>query len=356
MRRIGRSIWFVAALLSSGAAEAEPFQLGVILPLSGEAAIYGRACQNGVELALRGPNAGELQVVYEDDANTPKNTLNAFSKLTTQNGVGGVLIWSSPTANAVAPLADRQRIPIIAIASDAKVVEGRKYAVNLWVTPEQEAETLHEELQRRGIDSVARITSIQDGTISIRNAFDRVVGKEVKLLLDEEYAADARDYRPFLIKAKARHDLDAVIVNLFVGQVGLFARQARELGMNLPLIGIETFEDEGQVKLSQGALVGQWYVQADDPSGEFLKLYRERFPEASPVTAANCHDAVLMVADAHSKGIPLNQYLHTVRDFNGALGTYSATTDNKFSLPAIVKVVTQTGFERVTVPGSESAR
>ena len=104
----------------------------------------------------------------------------------------------------------------------------------------------------------------------------------------------------------------------------------------------------------QGALIGQWYIQADDPSGEFLKLYGERYPGASPVTAANCHDAVLMAADAKVKGVALNDHLHNLKDFKGALGVYSSTSDNKFTLPATAKIITSTGFERLPGVGSNA--
>jgi len=41
------------------------------------------------------------------------------------------------------------------------------------------------------------------------------------------------------------------------------------------------------------------------------------------------------------------QFLHTVKDFNGALGTYSASGDNRFTLPAAIKVITADGFKKI---------
>ena len=43
----------------------------------------------------------------------------------------------------------------------------------------------------------------------------------------------------------------------------------------------------------------------------------------------------------------INRFLHTVKDFTGVMGTYSATEKNNFTLPAAVKVVTRDGFKKL---------
>jgi len=74
------------------------------------------------------------------------------------------------------------------------------------------------------------------------------------------YTVESRDFRPFINKLKTKKDLDAIFVELFFGQPGLFAKQAKELGVKLPLFNVETFEDINELKLSEGALVGHWYT------------------------------------------------------------------------------------------------
>ena len=43
----------------------------------------------------------------------------------------------------------------------------------------------------------------------------------------------------------------------------------------------------------------------------------------------------------------INTTLHTLRDFHGALGTYSASGDNRFTLPTAIKIVTEGGFQKL---------
>ena len=348
---------FLAAVLSWGAcvhAEDQPrMKIGAILALSGESGSTGAACRRGIEMALdeMPPHLkGRLEVAIEDDGNLPRNTVSAFDKLTGSGGVDAILSFLSNSSKAISHLAEAKRIPMIAIASDAELVKNRRYTFLLWVTPEQEVKALKRELECRGYRRVARISAIQPGILSLKQIYDREIGNHPQIVLDQEVSPQERDFRAFLTRLRTLKDVDAVFVNLFFGQVGLFAAQAREMGIGAPLFNVESFEDPAQVQLAKGALEGQWYVQADDPEGDFLQRFQKRFPGETFYTAANCHDAVGLAAAALEAGRAprgFGGFLAEVRDFKGALGTYSASGDNRFSLPATVKVVSSGGFRKL---------
>ena len=131
----------------------------------------------------------------------------------------------------------------------------------------------------------------------------------------------------------------------------MFAKQTRQMGLNLPLFSFELFEDPAEVKASDGTLIGQWYTSADDPDGEFTKKYMQRFPGASMYASANGYDTARLIAaalKAGQGGKDTYKYLASLKDFSdGVMGTYSVTEDHRFTLPAGVKVVTKDGFEKV---------
>lgn len=343
----------IAAIVLATISSAEENNVGVMLPLTGQTAYIGNACQNGIALALESLPAAvrqRLNVLYEDDQMQAKNAVSAFNKLTSTYSLYALISLSSGTAKAVAPLAESKRLPLIAIASDPEVVRDRTHVVTYWVTPEAEAARLFVELKKNGITKIARVNGLHAAFESFRRAFDQANNKQVEVLLDEEFQPEVMDFRTVISKIKARPEIQAIFVNLYFGQVGPFTRQARELGVTLPFFGIENFEDENEVKTSQGAMLGSWYIQADDGDTNFLATYAKRFPGKSLFFAANCHDSVLLIADSIKKNLnseELNRFLHTVKDFHAALGTFSATGDNRFSIGAIVKKVTGHGFERV---------
>ncbi len=150
-------------------------KLGVILPLSGEAASVGEAVKNGISIGLQKLPAdirSKIELIYEDDRLAPLNTISAFHRLDSVQKVDIILNVSSGTANALAPISEQNKIPLIAIATDPAVVKGRKYAVNFWVTPEEEARVMVPEVLKRGYKNIARIITVQDFAISLKSHFE----------------------------------------------------------------------------------------------------------------------------------------------------------------------------------------
>ncbi len=328
-------------------------QVGIILPLSGAGASVGDAIRNGMTIGLEQLDAGvrkRIEVFYEDDALLPKNTVVAFQKLVATNKVDLVICAGSAAGKAIAPLAEQLRIPLIAIASDHEIVRDRTHVVNFWVTPEEEVRVLVPEMVRRNYKKVAIISATHDGPISIMKNFDQMNQGKFEVVLAEDYPQEARDFRAFIAKLRTKEQVDAILILLYAGQNGLFAKQLRQQKLDIPLIGVEFFEDADEVKSSEGALVGHWFVNYDEPNDEFMKKFKERFPNSSTMAAGNGHDVILLIGAAvakDSKREALNTFLHTVSNFSGALGTFSASGDNRFTLPAAVKIVTDDGFKKV---------
>ncbi len=298
---------------------------------------------------LSAETKSKLDIRFEDDGLVPKNTIAAFNKMQADGGVDLVLTFSSGVSKPLAAITEQKKITLIAIASDFNIVKGRDYAFNFWITPDEAVKVQIEEAQKRGYKNIARISAVHDGLLDYKNTFDQKNQGKFNLVLDEEYPPDTKDFKPFLSKLKAKN-FDALMIALLPGQIGLCAKQARQFGIKQELFGVELFEDFNEVKASGGTLVGQWYVNNDEPDTEFSQLYAKRFPKSSTYASANGHDFPLLLAAALERGYNaknINQFFKTLKDFKGALGTYSASGDQRFTLPAAIKIVTKDGFEKV---------
>ena len=354
---------FAAYFLHGAACLADPdaAKIGIILPMTGEAASIGETVKNAMLLALEDLPAAtrsKLDLTWEDDACEPKNSISALLRLERERHLDALFNVSSGTGKALAPVAEQQHLPFLSIASDFEIASGKDYVTLLWVAPEDEVKTLIPEAVRRGYKNIARITTVQSGMLAMKTAFDALNASRLKVLLDEDYPADIKDFRSFLAKVRANKNIDAVLVLLMPGQSGLFARQARASVIKLPLFAIEIFEDASEVADSGGALIGQWYVNADDPSEEFFRRFRQRYPNSSLFGAAAGYDAMKLLGAAVDRGTSrenINRYLHTVKNFPGALGVFSSSGDNRFTLPAAVKEVTPDGFRKLSATPSETA-
>ncbi len=342
-----------------GAPSDNKIKIGVITSLSGDAASIGTAIKNGLTLAFdKMPREvrDRIELNFEDDALDPKKTIAAYNKLISTEDIDILVTSSSGTSKAIAPINEQHGLPMIAIATAPEIVANRRHVVNFWVTPEEEVRVLLPEAERRGYKQIARLVTTHEFPISVKQKFDEQNRGRIRVVLDEEYPPDIKDFKPYITKLKVQQSkTDGVLLILMPGQLGVFAKEARQAGITIPLFGLETFEDGDEVKSSNGALIGQWYVNGDDPNGSFLTEYRSKFKDASIFGAPNAHDIMMLIAAAvQGSGTAgnyrerINDFLHSVKNFSGALGSYSASGDNRFTLPAAVKIVTANGFEKYT--------
>lgn len=109
--------------------QANVVKIGAILPLTGDAAQYGKACQRGMDFAAEQLNARNdangktLSIVYEDSQAVPTAAVSAINKLIAVDGVKLVIgdMFSSTTL-AIAPIAQRKHIVLISPTASAQAI------------------------------------------------------------------------------------------------------------------------------------------------------------------------------------------------------------------------------------------
>ncbi len=335
----------------------DTFKIGVVIPLSGGAATYGERIRKALLFAydrLPDPQAKKIELLFEDDQLQSTRSVSAFQKLSTIDQVDAVVTFASGAGNALSPLAEQKQIPLIAIgASDFNVVKGRSYVFTHWVMPELEAREMANEIKKRNYKRIAIVFSEQEGLLAFRTALHKELadlGLKDRLVLDETFVQSETDFKSSITKIKAK-DADAALIALMPGAVSAFTKQARQLGFKGDFVGFECFEDEAEVKAADGTLLNQWYVNADEGTEQFLNEYKQANQEAAGLASSNAYDTMMLLAEAFSlHGKDRNKvanHLKTVQNFRGAAGTYSASGDNRFELPAAVKIVRESGFERL---------
>lgn len=351
--KIGLLFFSFLVFLSNALAEAPRYRVGIILPLTGDVANFGLAMKNGFLMGfekLPPEVQSRISYIIEDDGMQAKNSVAAYTKLKTTDDINFLLSVSSGVGNALAPILERDRITMISIASDSKISKGKEHVFNFLVTPETEAKAVYQEVLRRGYKRIARINTVHDGAFSESDAFDTENNNhEIEIVLDEAYPIEIKDFKTYITKLKKIGKIDALLVNLFPGQLGVFAKQLRQFGFQQTMFGFELFEDPNDVKVSEGGLIGSWYATYAE-NDDFTETYMKRYPGLSSFGASNAHDVALLLGEAIKKNIPPEQFntmLKTLKDFTGALGTYSATGDNRFTMPSEIKVVTKDGFKRL---------
>lgn len=333
------------------------YRIGVILPLSGQVASMGSYVRRGIDLAVADlPEASKakIELFYEDDQFDPNKTLSAYRKLSGSPGIDAVFTILSPPANALGPLTEQNKQILMAIgASDATIAVGKQYSFIHWVIPAVLGENLVRELRRRDYKKIAFLTAEVTGAIAdVDGAVDaaQAAGLKDRIIFQDTFPKEQTDYRTIIAKLRQKQ-ADAVVAVFFAGALSSFTKQCAAANLPADILGMETFEDENEVKAAQGTLLGKRYVNASDPADWFVEKYKKQYGEHPGWGSANGYDTLRLIADAVSAAgtdnARIRDFLRAVKDYEGAAGKYSASGDNRFTLPATLKVITEQGFEKV---------
>jgi ABC-type branched-subunit amino acid transport system substrate-binding protein len=265
------------------------------------------AYRHGIELADVGPKA---TFVYEDDGFLPAKSVSAFRKLLEVDKIAAVLVGDTVTAQAVAPIALRQKIPLLAWASGAKFANN-PYVLQLWTADEKDLSFMGNEIKRRGYKRLALFTSTHTYTA----AWARALTQQYPGSVWEDFSTNPDGFQSSIMKAKAG-GFDAIGVCLSGGLNGRFAKQLRNLGFDTPLFGCNFIEASADIEAAEGAFDGVWFT-APKLSPEFMTAYKTRFGFTDHViSAAVFHDAALLVTDTKDKPFAISG-LREVKDDGG---------------------------------------
>ena len=342
------------AILSDLAAEEHRYRIGAIIPLSGQLASMGNYVHHGIELGLASlppEQRARIEVVFEDDQFDPRKTLAAYQKLSLEKPLDAVIVVGSAPALALAPVTERNKEILIAVgASDPTVVKERRFTFTHWITPKMLGERLAQELLSRNFQRIAFLTTATAGAIADMDAAMEALWRkkaDSRVIVNERFLQEQTDFRTTIAKLAAKNP-DVVVLALAPGSLSSFVKQARELKLPGEIAGVETFENEAEVKAAEGALTGAWYVNASDPSDKFIRQYKESNGEYPGWASANGYDAITLLAQAvyanGEESEKIRNFLYDLKDFKGAAGQYSASGDGRFLLPPALKRVTEAGF------------
>lgn len=320
------------------AEESRSIKVGVSLALSGPLSSAGTAIKDGMLLANATTAVKDrVEFIFEDDGFVAKNTVSIIKKFIEVDKVNCLVVFGSSTSLAVAEIAERARIPLIAIALSEKISDGKHYVMRHLRPAKSENELIAREVKRRKYKSVAVVSAIQEAMLALKEYF--IESAPTNIEIAEEFLPSETDFRSLASRIKAKN-IDAVYILLFSPQISAFTKQLKQIGYGGEFFGAGQVAVQDEIDASQGAMEGTWFAAGDDRSaGAFYKEYQARFGGLPPSELAlNGYD-IAMILFAGSNTPDLNGYLHNLRDFTGALGTYSANSENGFNLPVILKTI-----------------
>ncbi|MDI6740801.1 MAG: ABC transporter substrate-binding protein [Candidatus Edwardsbacteria bacterium] len=305
------------ALLASCGPQTKEIRIGGVGPLTGEAATFGLSTQQGVQLAVDERNsAGGLlgkpvKLVFADDKGDPTEGATVYTKLIEQDRVCAVVgTVMSKVSLAGAPICQAGRIPMISPTStNPKVTEVGDYIFRAcFIDPFQGtvgAKFAYADLKARRAGAIFDVGNDYTKGLAefFRATFTELGGQVVAF---EGHPSGATDFKAQLTKIIALKP-DLIYIPDYYNDVGLIARQARELGFKGPLLGGDGWDSPklteiGGRDVENGFFTNHFSKDDARPLVQgFVKRYAARFGAAPDALAALAYDAAVIMLDAISR-------------------------------------------------------
>lgn len=357
------SIAVIARVMTAGALLAgaslaanaqETVRIGFIGPISGGSAQQGLSARNGFRLAVDQANAAglpfKIEPVILDDAANPQTGVAAALKLTNESQVlAATGHYNSGVALATIPIFQRAGIPFIVWgAISPKITERNNPMVSRVVTT---LVNLNEPLAKWAAGTIGKkiaiVSDTSDYGLANTQNFDRLFNAAGGSIVATEAApVGTTDFRALLTKIKATSP-DAVYCGSATTEAGLIRQQMVELGLAVPMIGIDGYHDTDFVKIAgpaaEGAIAGIAREKGNPQLEKMMKDYQAaNFAEPTTGYTKNAYDAANIIVAAITKAGTKDKaaIAKAIREttHDGAMGRTSFDENGQTKLPVELEV------------------
>ena len=350
----------------------EPIKVGVLSPMTGAVAAYGQMTYKGIEIAhqmrpevLKRP----VKLILVDTKSDAVEAANGASRLIKKEKVAAILgPVTSTRALAAAPIAEEAGIPLITPAATSPILtQGKKFTFRVcFMDPFQGKVAARYAYQRLAKRKAAVLIDVsQDYCVGLAaffmREFKRLGGKIVARVKcntgDQDFSAQ--------LGAIKSSGAEVLYLPNYYTEDALVARQAKELGLDIPLLSGDGAQAPELIKIGGPAAEGFTFTAHFHPAGaqnplgkDFIDRHQE-MKKAGQVKEdlASFHvlgaDAYFLLLDAISRagsteGKKLRDALASTKGFKGASGTFSIGPNGNAIKSAVILKVQDGKFSYVT--------
>jgi branched-chain amino acid transport system substrate-binding protein len=330
-------------VITSANAQASTIKFGMCAPVTGPAAESGRYAIQGAKIALESVNkAGgvlgkQVELVIEDDQTTNPGIVLAFSKLAAQPDIVAFLgSIRSTQVHAMAPDVLKLGKPVMIGGTDPNLTHmGNQWLFRFRPNDSYSGRVIAE----YGVNTLGKKKwAVLHSTDAFGTAGGKALSAALEKLgtpsvLDQGYANQSQDFTPVVLAIKQSGADILGSYFTFENDIGIFARQLRQLGVNIPWVGSPSITNITALKLAGPALYGTFGVadyaeESSDASKAFGKAYRDVIKVAPDNQSSWTYDAITVLSAAINKAgstdaEKIRAAILATRKFPGAEGEYN---------------------------------
>lgn len=364
---VGSALMAMSVFVSGcggGDKNADAVRIGVVAELTGNNATYGTSINNGIKLAVQqlNENGGllgkKIELVVADNKSEPAEAANAMSKLVNQDKTPVVMgLFASSSAIAASNVSESAKVPYLAIgATNPKVTLDDKTGQ---VKPNTFRVCFIDPFQGTvGANFVLNDLKLTKAAVYVDNSSDYAKGlseffkkayteKGGSIVIEESYLQKDSDFKAVLTKIAAAKP-EAIYVPGYYEEVGKICKQARELGINVPIIGGDGWDSPKLAEIAGAAALNNTYFTnhySPDATGEaskkFVETYEKAYNQKPDAPAVLGYDGTMLLADSIKRAgvyesAKVSEALAATKDFQAVTGKTSLNASHDAVKSAVI--------------------
>ncbi|PIS11716.1 MAG: ethanolamine utilization protein EutJ [Bdellovibrio sp. CG10_big_fil_rev_8_21_14_0_10_47_8] len=328
--------------------------------MTGSEATFGQSTDEGIRLAVDEANATggikgkKIKLITMDDQGKPEEAASVVTRLIEQEKVVAILgEVASSRSLAAAPIAQAKKIPMMTPSStNPKVTQVGDYIFRAcFIDPFQGtvmAKFATDTLKAKKVAVLRDVKS--DYSVGLADFFIQKF-KELggEIVADLSYQSQDVDFKAQLTQMKSKNP-DAIYIPGYYTEVGLIARQTRELGIKATLMGGDGWDSPKLFEIGKSAVNGGYFsnhysTESKEPAAiDFMAKFKEKYKRQPDGLSSVAYDATKMLLKAienTTEITPTNirDQLAKIKEFVGATGKISIDENrNAVKSAVVVKV------------------
>ena len=348
------------ALLSNCGVVEDRIKLGQFASLTGKEAVFGQNANKGTILAIEETNAAggvlgrKLELVTEDDQSKAGEAATVVKKLLSRDKVSVVLgeITSGRTLEA-APICQAAKVPLVSPGATASEVTTKgDYIFRVCFIDEFQgtvmAKFARDTLKLGRVAILSSVSSAQ--SVGLAKYFrERFTSGGGTIAAEQKYGEGDKDFRAQLTAIKGA-GADGVFVPGYYAEAALICKQARDLGLTVPLMGVDGWESPDLVAIAGPAAEGCYLSTHYSPESRspavvaFQERFQKRWGISSNALSVLGYDSTMLAIDAlrragSTDGTKVRDALAATKNYAAVTGSITFDAQRNPSKSAVVLTV-----------------
>lgn len=332
--------------------------VGEYASLTGGTATFGQGTHNGIQLAIDeanaagGVNGKQIVLKTEDDASKPEQAQTVVTKLCTDDKVVAVLGEVASTRSMRGgSVCQKYGVPMITPSSTNPDVTTKTgdCVFRVCFTDDFQAAVAAHFAHDQGYKKVAVFKDIKnDYSVGFAKNFTDEFSKLGGSVTGEQtYQEGDTDFKAQLNTLKGQSP-EAILVPGYYSEVGTIARQAKDVGLNVPLIGGDGWDSPQLIPGAGTALEGSFFtdhyfsVELDNPdTKKFIDAFKAKYNTNPDALSALGYDAAKLLVDALKRaktldGPGIKDAIASTKDLTGVTGKVTIDANGNARKSALV--------------------